>query len=90
MCGVVFAGPPSKMQGLRILLTKTGSPVPIPDTDFPAIGHWTAEEIAAKVSELGDHHLTSDNDELQELLKEYEGWLRSAAAKGKAIVFFYY
>jgi hypothetical protein len=76
--------------GLEDLLTKTGSPVPIPNTDFPVIGHWTAAEVAAKVSELGGSHLTSDDDELQELLEEYEGWLRKAAAKGNAIVFFYY
>lgn len=76
--------------GLEDLLTKTGSPVPIPDRDFPTIGHWTIAEVAAKVSELGNSHLKSEDDELQELLDEYESWLRSAAAKGKAIVFFYY
>jgi len=76
--------------GLEDLLTKTGSPVPIPERDFPAIGHWTAKEVADKVAQLGDSHLTCDSDDLQELLDEYEGWLRAAAAKGKAIVFFYY
>jgi hypothetical protein len=77
--------------GLGHLLNRTGPPVPVPRSrDFPIIGHWTAAEIAAKVAELGDSHLTSDEEELQELVDEYEGWLRTAAAKGKAIVFFYH
>jgi hypothetical protein len=75
--------------GLADILTRTGPPVPMPDTQGFTIGHLTAAEVAAKVSELGNAHLTSDNDELQELLDEYEGWLRTAASKQKAIVFFY-
>jgi hypothetical protein len=75
--------------GLADILTRTGPPVSMPDTEGFTIGHLTAAEVAAKVSELGNAHLTSDNDELQELLDEYEGWLRTAASKQKAIVFFY-
>jgi hypothetical protein len=75
--------------GLEDLLTKSGPPVPLPPTDFPTIGHMTAAEVATKVAQLGKGHLTSDDDELQELLDEYEGWLRKAALKKKAIVFFY-
>jgi hypothetical protein len=76
--------------GLEDLLMQTGPPVPIPDPGgFPTIGHWTAVEVAAKVNQLGTSHLTSDDDGLQELLAEYENWLRTAAAKRKAIVFFY-
>ena len=75
--------------GLADILTRTGPPVPIPATQG-SIGHLTAAEVAAKVSELGIAHLTSDHDELQELLDEYESWLRTAASKQKAIVFFYH
>ena len=76
--------------GLEDLLTTTGPPVRIPDPGgFPTIGHLTAAEVAAKVSQLGATHLTSDDDGLQELLAEYETWLRTAAARQKAIVFFY-
>jgi hypothetical protein len=57
--------------GLADILTRTGPPVPMPDTEGFTIGHLTAAEVAAKVSELDNAHLTSDNDELQELLDEY-------------------
>ena len=75
--------------GLEELFEKRGAPVRLPDRDFPAIGYLTAEEIVKRISQLEQRHLASDDHDLQELLDEYEGWLREAASKGKAIVFFY-
>jgi hypothetical protein len=60
-------------------------PLPVPG---PCVGYLTAEAIADRVDGLGDDHLESDDPDLQELLEEYEGWLRQAASKGKSIVFF--
>jgi hypothetical protein len=55
----------------------------------PVIGYLTAEEAAAKVSELGGAHPSNDDEDLNELLEEYWGWLREAARKKKGIVLFY-
>jgi hypothetical protein len=87
-CGVRWAA--VNKAGLAPLLTQVGPPVPLPRRgDYPTVGHLTADQVAAKVAELGDTHLTSDDQDMQELLQEYEGWLRQAALKGKAIVLFY-
>jgi hypothetical protein len=75
--------------GLEEPFETRGAPVRLPDRDFPAIAYLTAEEIAQRISQLEHGHLTSEDRDLQELLDEYEGWLREAASKGKAIVFFY-
>jgi hypothetical protein len=39
---------------------------------------------------MGTEGLTHDNEDLAELLKEFEGWLRTAAEAKQDIVFFYY
>jgi hypothetical protein len=67
----------------------TGPPVALPSSGYESwVGYLSAEDIAAKVAALGDSHLTDDDEDLQELLGEYEGWLREAADRGKSIVFF--
>jgi hypothetical protein len=45
--------------------------------------------VAAKVAKLGGANPSSDDEDLQELLEEYWGWLREAARKKKDIVLFY-
>jgi hypothetical protein len=76
--------------GLDKVLMQSGPPVPLPPMPgSPVIGHLTAEEVAAKVLELGDAHPSNDDEDLQELLEEYWGWLREAARKKKDIVLFY-
>jgi hypothetical protein len=69
---------------------ESGPPVPLPPiNDFPTIGFLEAAEIRRRVEEMGDEGLTNDDEDLQELLEEFEGWLRTAASKGKDLVFFY-
>jgi hypothetical protein len=76
--------------GLDDVLMGSGPPVPLPPMPgFPVIAYMTAEAAAGRVSELDDAHAIHDDEELQELLEEYKGWLREAALKTKDVVFFY-
>lgn len=60
-----------------------GAPVsfPAPD-DFPAIGHWTADEVARNVEPLRTGSSTE--------LKTIATWLDQAAATGRGVVGFYH
>ena len=89
-CGVRWIA--MEESGLDKIVEGSGSPVPLPDNPgtFPTIGYLTREKVRERVSQLGDDHLTADDDDMQELLDEYEEWLRAAAEQNKDIIFFYY
>lgn len=62
-----------------------GAPVPIPlPDDFPAIGHWTAEQVSANVEPL--RTATGASAELKTIV----AWLDQAVASGQGIVGFYH
>lgn len=60
-----------------------GAPVsfPAPD-DFPAIGHWTAEQVAGSAESVRSGS--------SEELKTISTWLDQAAAQGRGVVGFYH
>lgn len=74
------------------VLRQTGSPIDIPKNpeDFPVIGHLERGRIQGLVQQMGDEGLTHNEPGLQELLKEFEGWLRHASAENKDLVLFYH
>jgi hypothetical protein len=60
-----------------------GAPVSFPSPDdFPAIGHWTADQVARNVEPLR----AGSSAELKTIAK----WLDQAAATGRGVVGFYY
>lgn len=68
-----------------------GSPVRLPRIlDFPVIGFLERDQIASMVKKMGNEGLTHENKELEELLKEFETWLRKAAKAKLDLLFFYY
>lgn len=73
------------------MVMKSGPPVELPAIpDVPCIGFLERDKIADMITRMGDEGLTNDNDELEELLKEFEGWLREAAEARQDLLFFYY
>lgn len=69
----------------------SGPPVSLPAiSDFPNIGYIEQDKIAQMVAAMDDEGLTNDVPDLEELLKEFEGWLRMAAQAKKDLLFFYY
>ncbi len=52
----------------------------------PSLKSWLVRRLMSRITRRGK---LSDED-LRELLDEYEGWLRKAAATHQALVFFYY
>ncbi len=78
--------------GLEELLTKTGSPVPIPleDGDFPAIGHINREQVGAYLQAANKRLQNSTDGEADGLLDEYIAWLETADEQKLDIVFFYH
>ena len=71
---------------------KSGPPVKLPKIrgGFPVIGFLDRGEIAERVRRMGDEGLTHDDEELEELLKEFEAWLRTAAKAKQDLLLFYY
>jgi hypothetical protein len=60
-----------------------GAPVPFPPPDdFPAIGYWTADDVAVNVEPLR----AGTTDEVRTVA----GWTAQAAADGRGIVGFYH
>ncbi|BCJ76315.1 hypothetical protein CS0771_58590 [Catellatospora sp. IY07-71] len=60
-----------------------GAPVAFPSPDdFPAIGHWTAAQVAADAERLREASTIE--------LKTISGWLDEAAATGRGVVGFYH
>ncbi|MBE1486363.1 DUF7691 family protein [Plantactinospora soyae] len=60
-----------------------GAPVAFPAPhDFPAIGHWTADQVAQNVEPLRAGSSTE--------LKTIASWLDQAAATGRGVVGFYH
>jgi hypothetical protein len=60
-----------------------GAPVSFPSPDdFPAIGHWTADQVADNVEPLRAGSSTE--------LKTISKWLDQAAATGRGVVGFYH
>lgn len=49
-------------------------------------GQWAVDKVIEKIT----HRSMPGDDDLVECMEEYAGWLRDAAGKGKAIVFFYH
>jgi hypothetical protein len=80
-----------KETGMERVFDQVGCPVKLPPNpgSFPAIGHLAGDAIGRLLAELGDGHLTHEDEEFQEMLDEYEDWLRTAAAQGKDLIFFY-
>lgn len=77
--------------GVEDVLMRSGPPVPLPDLQGGmTIGHLTVAEVAAELAKIdaGDQPPIEDED-LQELVDEYHGWLRKAAAKKKDVVLIY-
>ena len=69
----------------------SGPPVNLPKIDdFPTIGYLPREQIADMVGKMGDEGLTNEDEELEELLKEFEAWLREAAKAKQDLLLFYY
>ncbi|MGN6627423.1 MAG: DUF7691 family protein [Tepidisphaeraceae bacterium] len=87
-CGVRWA----TMEDSQVAqIMKSGSPVSLPPIqDFPMIGYLTRKTIQSLVHRMGTEGLTNANKELQELLREFESWLREAARVDRDLVFFYY
>jgi hypothetical protein len=74
--------------GVEDVLTRSGPPVPLPDLQGAmTIGHLTAAEVAAELSKTDRPEI--DDEDLQELVDEYQGWLQKAASKKKDVVFIY-
>jgi hypothetical protein len=72
-------------------IMQNGSPVKLPKIpDFPVIGFLERDKIADMVGKMGDEGLTNEDEELEELLKEFEGWLRTAAKAKQDLLLFYY
>jgi hypothetical protein len=62
--------------GMEEILTRTGSPVPLPPIDsFPAIGHLKAADIAAMVAKLGDGHLKTAAPSGRKPRRSLRAWL---------------
>ena len=89
-CGVRWAA--MEETGLDKVIEQSGCPVTLPPNPgtFPTIGFMLKDDVIARVNELGDGHMKNDDEDLQDLLNEYENWLRTAAANKKDILFFYY
>ena len=69
----------------------SGPPVTLPvNRDVPVIGYLDRQQVATAVAEFPAGGLTNDDEDLQELVTEYEGWLRRVAAAGKDLVLFFY
>jgi hypothetical protein len=47
---------------------------------------WLVDKVVEKIT----HRSMPGDEDLVECMEEYAGWLREAAAKGQALVFFYY
>jgi hypothetical protein len=76
--------------GLEDVLMRSGPPVALPPMPgLPVIAYLTAEQVVAEAAEIGNAQLEDDDEDLQELLEEFVGWLRKAASKRKDIVFYY-
>jgi hypothetical protein len=77
--------------GVEEVLMRSGSPIPLPDLQGAmTIGHLTADEVAAELSKLGGADSPPvDDEDLQELIDEYHGWLRTAASTNKDVVLIY-
>lgn len=72
-------------------IMESGPPVKLPKiNDFPVIGFLDSGRVTDMVEKMGDEGLTNENDELEELLKEFEAWLRKTAKAKKDLLLFYY
>ena len=72
-------------------IMNSGPPVKLPKIpDFPLIAFLDRTQVADRVKRMGAAGLTHEDEELQEMLGEFEGWLRAAAKGKKDLVFFYY
>ncbi len=70
---------------------ESGPPVPLPpNDDFPTIGYLEVGDIRRRLKEADGNGMTNPDSDLQELLTEFEGWLRQAASNGKDLIFFYH
>jgi hypothetical protein len=72
-------------------LMQSGPPVKLPkNPDVPLVGFLERAQVAEMVSKMGDEGLTHDDEDLQELLTEFEGWLRAAVKAKRDIVLFFH
>jgi hypothetical protein len=72
-------------------IMESGSPVKLPKIpDFPGIGFLERNKIADMVRKMGDEGLTNEDEELEELLREFEAWVRAAAKAKQDLLLFYY
>jgi len=87
-CGVRWEA----MEGSGVApIMESGPPVKLPKIpDFPSIGFLERDKIAQMVKKMGAEGLTNEDEELEELLKEFEGWLREAEKAKQDLLFFYY
>jgi len=77
--------------GIEKLMDKNGPPVALPSIrDFPAIGHVPASAIRAALDEVQERYDAATDDDLRDLLSDYEGWLLAALEQNKSLVLFYY
>ena len=87
-CGVRWAA--MEDSGVAPIL-ESGPPVPLPKIpDFPGIGFLERDKIATMVTTMGEEGLTDDDEDLEELLKEFEEWLRAADRAKEDLLLFYY
>lgn len=65
---------------LRLIdLTCSGSPIDIPPADdWPSIGFWTPEQIAAGQQAFATLDTTQVNPEFVEIFEDMQGWLEKA------------
>jgi hypothetical protein len=76
--------------GLEDLLTKTGTPVPLPPIEsFPTIGHIRRENLNGYLQAAKERLQKTEDSDIEELLEEYINWLETAADKKQDIIFFY-
>lgn len=82
--------------GLEPLMTRTGSPVALPpNDDFPTIaflrrGEETAKALADAKRRLEGAPPEGLDENLDDLIEEYAGWLETATEKDRDLIFFYY
>ena len=77
--------------GIADLIRRGSTPLALSFVpDFPFVGVLPRSVCQGMAESLGDDALVHSVPELQEMLEEFEGWIREAARKNLDLMFFYY
>lgn len=80
-----------EVTGMDQVFERGGSPIKLPPIpDFPSIGHIMHDKIPLELARLRNQKSLSADKEFCALIAEADGWLETAFAQNKSLVFFYY